>query len=759
MTLTYIRPDADDTDGTWTNESDSGSNLFASIDETVADDNDYIKSVHLPDHDICKIRLSDPSGMVMRPATVHYRFKKRGETTQQINLDVSLLQGSTEIASWSESDIGTAYVDGSQALSVDQFNAISDFTNLYLQFDAFSAWWLANSSVDLSFETGLYYDSSYATATDSAHLLLHCDGADASTTFIDATGRHQVGIAGSAQIDTAQSKFGGASALFNAGRLSLDSGVDFLLGTGDFTVDFWVRFSDRTGAQGFWESDVANPLICIRKTSGHVFWVYANGITAITGTTVVVNDTWYHVAVTRSSGSTRLFINGTQEGSTYSDSNNYALTSTDHPYFGSAFGEQLLGWLDEIRVLKGTAAWTTTFTPPTAPYNVALSGPYAHLSCSRASVGYATTSSGTLTQFAVNALRITDLGLLVEDARTNLNINSQAINATNYTTIDTTFTDNAAVAPDGTTTMSQVFDSATSNRHIFQRSGIANTPATKTLSIFVKDVDRRYFVMEADDGSFAGGFYLYADLQAGTITDSGTWGTGATLISATIEAYANGVYRLALAGTITSITFFICALSDRATKTGSLIGAEPSYLGTGKSVYVWGMQVEDASFVSSYIPTTSAAATRAADVVKVIGNLDNVLSTVPHSDVIDVRMNIVPTTTMYMVTDSSGNPADLALVSSDTNLTSVFGSAFSATLGTGLFSTGVKVAVGVASGSSSLVGGGGSVTTPAAGSAMTSGNIYFGSVVTSGFMYGYFRRATFWTSKLADATLQGFTNP
>ncbi len=249
MTLTYIRPDADDTDGTWTNESDSGSNLFASIDETVANDSDYIKSVHLPDHDICKIRLSDPSGMVMRPATVHYRFKKRGETTQQINLDVSLLQGSTEIAKWTETDITTSYVDGSQTLTLAQFNSISDFNNLYLQFDASSSWWLAASEVDLWFEDNLYHLS---TALSSAHLLLHCDGADASTTFIDATGRHQVTVAGNAQVDTAQSKFGGASALFDnnsSSSLTLDGSTDFVFGTGDYTIDFRVRFDSSNVGQ------------------------------------------------------------------------------------------------------------------------------------------------------------------------------------------------------------------------------------------------------------------------------------------------------------------------------------------------------------------------------------------------------------------------------------------------------------------------------------------------------------------------------
>ena len=79
-------------------------------------------------------------------------------------------------------------------------------------------------------------DDSYTVA------LLHFNGADASTTFIDESGKTWT-ASGNAQIDTAQSKFGGASGLFDGtgDSITTPDHADFDVGSGDFTVDFWMR--------------------------------------------------------------------------------------------------------------------------------------------------------------------------------------------------------------------------------------------------------------------------------------------------------------------------------------------------------------------------------------------------------------------------------------------------------------------------------------------------------------------------------------
>ena len=132
--IAYLRPDADDTDGGWTNELD-GSVLFSSIDEAApADDNDYIKSSTGPFPDVCKVRLSNPSSLVATPAKVRIRYKKSG--TDEINLVVQLKQGATEIAQWSYVNIPNTFTTAEEVLTTAQFNAITDFNDLFLEFQA-----------------------------------------------------------------------------------------------------------------------------------------------------------------------------------------------------------------------------------------------------------------------------------------------------------------------------------------------------------------------------------------------------------------------------------------------------------------------------------------------------------------------------------------------------------------------------------------------------------------------------------------------
>jgi hypothetical protein len=131
----YLRPDADDVDGGWTNELD-GSVLFSSIDEAApAIDSDYIKSSEDPVSDICQVRLSNPSSLVTTPAKVRTRYKKSA-ASGTIYLTVRLKQGATDIAEWSYSDISDTFTTSEETLTALQFNSITDFNDLFLEFEA-----------------------------------------------------------------------------------------------------------------------------------------------------------------------------------------------------------------------------------------------------------------------------------------------------------------------------------------------------------------------------------------------------------------------------------------------------------------------------------------------------------------------------------------------------------------------------------------------------------------------------------------------
>ena len=85
------------------------------------------------------------------------------------------------------------------------------------------------------------------------------------------------------------------------------------------------------------------------------------------GTTVLSTNTWYHVAVSGEVGSIKLFVNGVQEGSTYTGAtslNSTAITTVGGLWAGSLYNT-FFGYIDDLRITKGVARYTTNFTPPT----------------------------------------------------------------------------------------------------------------------------------------------------------------------------------------------------------------------------------------------------------------------------------------------------------------------------------------------------------------------------------------------------------
>jgi hypothetical protein len=141
------------------------------------------------------------------------------------------------------------------------------------------------------------------------------------------------------------------------------------LGTGDFTEEAWV-YPLSTSSEPLifdWRpaaADYVCPLLGVRTGSNDII-LYVNGSIVIQASFSNQVGQWIHVAVSRVSGQTRLFINGVQGGSTYSDSNNYITPST------LIIDGQINGsnkcYMCDARLIKGTGLYTTTFTPPTAP--------------------------------------------------------------------------------------------------------------------------------------------------------------------------------------------------------------------------------------------------------------------------------------------------------------------------------------------------------------------------------------------------------
>ena len=152
--------------------------------------------------------------------------------------------------------------------------------------------------------------------------------------------------------------------------LTVASNSLFAYGTGDFTIEFWVRFNSVASTQYVLDQRAnatptsITPTIYMISTN---FRYYVNGADRITGTTTLVANTWYAVSICRTGTSTKMFLNGVQEGSTYTDSNNYIAAPIRLASNASTAGNSLAGYMTSTRVSKGFAYYTSNYTPSTTP--------------------------------------------------------------------------------------------------------------------------------------------------------------------------------------------------------------------------------------------------------------------------------------------------------------------------------------------------------------------------------------------------------
>lgn len=196
-------------------------------------------------------------------------------------------------------------------------------------------------------------------------LLLHCDGTNGSTTFTDSSGTPKTVTPTGTTISTAQSKFGGASALIasttgTSNKLTTSPTITL---SGDYTLEAWVY---QTGASGgsytILFTGAGNEQFGIDYSADGVVFSYVSGfIQSSAG--VFARNGWHHVAYCRSGTTLRLFYDGTQVAS---GTHSGALSiSAIGAYVSSGYA--LLGYMDDIRITS-SARYTGNFTPPSAAF-------------------------------------------------------------------------------------------------------------------------------------------------------------------------------------------------------------------------------------------------------------------------------------------------------------------------------------------------------------------------------------------------------
>lgn len=213
-----------------------------------------------------------------------------------------------------------------------------------------------------------------------AALLLHMDGANNSTNFVDVYGHtFTQSTSGVAVIKTGAQKMGTACGYFNGtGCITTPSFSEITLGAEDFTIDFWINPSTVTpsyqefltkgsGIQFYLQGSTL--MIALSASNSTTYFVISS-----VGTLAINN--WYHVALVKLGNVYSAYLNGVRSFNissalNISDGGMQWVIGAYNPSItaGGAINYPYTGYLDELRILKGTAAFVgPSFTVPTTPY-------------------------------------------------------------------------------------------------------------------------------------------------------------------------------------------------------------------------------------------------------------------------------------------------------------------------------------------------------------------------------------------------------
>lgn len=199
---------------------------------------------------------------------------------------------------------------------------------------------------------------------------LHFDGANGSSTFTDIKGSTWTRADSGTEIDTAQSKFGGAS-LINTRYIETPDASFANFGSGDFTIDFWLRFNVLTGFQSCYSRGYvgAGGMVVQTGSGDGKFNVYIGGSVICTEASAASAGVWYYYEINRAGSTVRIFRDGTQTASGTSSANINAAAPTE--FMGASGGggiNNINGWGDDFRITNGVARNTAGYTPPSSAF-------------------------------------------------------------------------------------------------------------------------------------------------------------------------------------------------------------------------------------------------------------------------------------------------------------------------------------------------------------------------------------------------------
>jgi hypothetical protein len=201
---------------------------------------------------------------------------------------------------------------------------------------------------------------------------VHIKGTDAS--IIDKSQSSNLKLVGNTTGSTTQVKFAGSKSMYFDGSgdyIDTNTNLHGNFGIGDYTVEAWAYLDEAIGATrvifGSGINDSTDEFTLALLSSGHIYFDWNGPFDYIQSSSTFTAYTWHHIAITRSGTQLDVWLDGVSVASSSSHSFNYTGTSTFKVGMARVGSFYWNGYIQDVRLTKGLARYTTNFTPPTAP--------------------------------------------------------------------------------------------------------------------------------------------------------------------------------------------------------------------------------------------------------------------------------------------------------------------------------------------------------------------------------------------------------
>ena len=388
----------------------------------------------------------------------------------------------------------------------------------------------------------------------------------------------------------------------------------------------------------------------------------------------------------------------------------------------------------------------------------------------RASAAWRVNSAGVIVPAAINEPRIDHdpmtlacRGLLLEEQRANLTIWSEDLSNAAWSKTNTTVSTNQGVAPDGNSSADTLAETTANSQHYVTTPTASISAGTSyTTTVFLKKglgaTAPDWVILTFLAGAFG---------SKGVAFNVTTGAVGAALggQTAQVTQFQNGWWRVSMTATATvSVTTsgLYLAFNNNANTVST-----PTYVGqTTSNIFVWGAQFEAGSFATSYIPTTSAAVVRSADVCSIKGSAFTSFYNQSEGTLVfrGIKQALQPSATpSYLGVDDGaatnriilfGGSAETAIVSTSSTIQATLGGVTQAAA-----LTSFAIAMRYKANDFAFCLNGGTVYTDTSGTVPTVTQMLFGTRLGSNYMGGWIQSVQCYNRIKTDAQLQALSTP